>query len=251
MANLDTIVRFLDRELECEIKDSSQNGLQVENTGKVTKICCGVDAALPFFEAAAKRGGDLLVCHHGISWGDSLARISGLAYRRVAFLMKHDMALYSSHLPLDAHPMHGNNAVICRLLGLRRLRPFGVHGGTPVGFSGSLPAPMSCGAFKKLVAGTISPRLQTMDFGRRTVRSVAVISGGAAGDVEEAGRCGIDVFLSGEPALNAYNLAREYGVNAIFAGHYSTERFGVCELGRLLSRRFRVPWEFVDLRVPY
>jgi dinuclear metal center YbgI/SA1388 family protein len=252
MAQLTSIVAFLDREMAGgEFNDSSHNGLQVENAGRVTKICCGVDASLPFFEAAAKVGGDLLICHHGISWGESLARIRGLSYKRVAFLVKHDIALYGCHLPLDAHPKYGNNAVICRLLGLRRLDPFGIHGGKAVGLTGSLQRPMSYQAFKRLVGRKISPDLETMDFGPRTVRTVAVVSGGAAGDVDEAGRRGIDVFLSGEPALSAYNLAQEHKVNAVFAGHYATERFGVCALGALLSRRFRIPWKFIDMRIPY
>jgi putative NIF3 family GTP cyclohydrolase 1 type 2 len=105
--------------------------------------------------------------------------------------------------------------------------------------------------FKDLVRRAIGAEIRTMDFGRRTVRTVAVVSGGAAAEAEEAGRKGIDVYLSGEPALSAYNTARDYGFNAVFAGHYATEVFGVRALAERLRTRLRVRAEFLDLRVPF
>jgi len=252
MAKTSDIAAFLDKELRVsEFTDSSHNGLQVENSGRVRRVCCGVDASLEFFQAAKKRGADLLICHHGLSWGDSLKKITGLNYRRMSFLIRNDMALYACHLPLDAHPKYGNNARICRALGLRSLRKFGVYQGKKIGFAGSLPRSMSYDAFKKHVRHVIGNPLQTMDFGKKTVRSVAVVSGGAGSEIDEAGRLGIDVYLSGEPVLHAYHLAQEYGINAVFAGHYATEVFGVQALAGLVERRFRVPAEFVDLKIPY
>jgi len=252
MPKLKTIASFLDSELKiADFDDSSNNGLQVANSGTVRKICCGVDASLAFFEEARKRGADLAVCHHGISWGDSLKRITDLNYRRVAFLVRNDMALYACHLPLDAHPRHGNNARICQALGLVRRRRFGMYRGRRIGYAGHLPRPMRYDAFKALVARKTGGEIRSMDFGRKTVRTVAVVSGGAAREAAEAGREGIDVYLSGEPALEAYSLAQEYGINAVFAGHYATEVFGVRALAAVLRRRFRVEAEFVDLKVPY
>jgi len=252
MAKLRTIVSFLDRELKiAEFEDSSNNGLQVQNSGRVRKICCGVDASLAFFKEARERGADLAVCHHGISWGDSLKRITDANYGRVGYLVRNDMALYGCHLPLDAHPRHGNNAQICKALGLLQRRRFGLYRGRKIGYAGRLSRPMRYETFKSLVREKIGGEIRSMDFGRKTVRTVAVVSGGAAGEVAEAGREGLDVYLSGEPALEAYSLAQEYGINAVFAGHYATEVFGVRALAALLSRRFKVDAEFVDLKVPY
>lgn len=231
--------------------DRSNNGLQVENSGRVRRICCGVDASLEFFEAAARRKADLVLCHHGLSWDDSLKRITELNYRRIRLLMRHDMALYASHLPLDAHPKLGNNALICRRLGLRRLKPFGFYHGGYLGFTGELPRRMPYPVFKERVARCINPRMQSMDFGKPVVRTVAVVSGGASGEVEEAGRLGVDVFLSGEPGLSAYSMAQEYGIHALFAGHYATERFGVRALGEWLTKKTGIPAEFIDLDVPF
>ena len=101
------LAAFLDRELRvADFADTSHNGLQVGNSAPIRRICCGVDASAEFFEESLKRGANFLVCHHGISWGDSLRRITGLNYERVSFLIRNNMALYACHLPLDAHPRH-------------------------------------------------------------------------------------------------------------------------------------------------
>ncbi len=248
--NVSTITKYLDKELRVDaFEDSSHNGLQVANSGVVKKICLGVDASLEFFEEAHGRGADMVICHHGISWGDSLACITGLNYQRVSKLLRYDMALYACHLPLDAHPTLGNNARICCVLGLKRLKPFGMYHGREIGFEGVLPKPQRFSTFARLVAGQVGSPLHTWDCGRKTVRRVAVVSGGAAGEIAEAGEKGIDVYVSGEQSLAAYNLAREYGINAIFAGHYATERFGVQAVGERLKKRFDVAAEFVDMGI--
>ncbi len=254
MASLHAIVGCLDRELNTEsFQDASHNGLQVENDGLVRKVCCGVDASMAFFEAAAQQGADLLICHHGISWGDSLCRITELNYRRVKFLMDHNMALYAAHLPLDAHRVYGNNACIANALGLRNVRPFGEYKGQSIGFPGRLGKAVSIGSFVKRVQGIMEREddLQVMDFGADTVKSVAVVSGGAADMVAEAGRKGIDVLVTGEPVLAAYSVAQEYGVHVVFGGHYATETFGVRALAQLVERQFDVESSFIQMHVPY
>ncbi|MDP6491061.1 MAG: Nif3-like dinuclear metal center hexameric protein [Kiritimatiellia bacterium] len=248
--DVSTITNYLDRELKIDaFEDSSHNGLQVANSGSVTKICCGVDASLEFFQEAHARGADMAICHHGISWGESLAKITGLNYQRISKLLRYDMALYACHLPLDAHPTLGNNARICRTLGLKKLKPFGMYNGKLIGFEGTLPKPRRFSTVERMVSERIGTPLHTWDCGKKTVQTVAVVSGGAAGEIAEAGEKGIDVYLSGEQSLAAYNLAREYGVNAIFAGHYATERFGVIAVGDRLKKRFGVEVEFVDMGI--
>ena len=231
--------------------DVSNNGLQVENSGTVSRICCGVDASLEFFEAAAAKGADMAIVHHGLSWGDSLKRISGLNYRLVSFLVRHDMALYACHLPLDTHPVLGNNARLAQLLGLRDVKPFGMYHGQAIGFKGLFPHPLPYEAVRDLIAGRISASLSEMPFGKREISSVGIVSGGASEMVEEAAAEGLDLFLSGEASLAGYNLARHLGVNAIGAGHYATERFGVEAVGGHLAREFGIPAELIDLGIPY
>ena len=248
---LDAICAFLDRELNvAAFEDSSHNGLQVAGPERVRKICVAVDGTLETFADAVGRGADLLVCHHGISWRDSLARLTGLAYRRVAFLVRNNLALYACHLPLDAHPRHGNNVQICKALGIRRLKPFGMYGGHAIGFEGMLEKPVGWRTFLNRIGRKIGERTHTMDFGKSSVRRVAVVSGGGSDCIDEAGEKGVDVFVSGEPTLMAYHLAREHGLNAVFAGHYATERFGVRALGALLKKRFDLDVEFLDFDTP-
>ncbi|MCE9614094.1 MAG: Nif3-like dinuclear metal center hexameric protein [Lentisphaerae bacterium] len=240
------LARFLDRTLKvADFHDDSHNGLQVENRGDVTRIACGVDASQAFFEDAVRAGANFLICHHGLSWGDSLKRITHLNYRRIDFLMRHNVALYACHLPLDAHRTLGNNAQIGRALGLMHGKPFGRYHGAFIGLEGRLPSAMRYAAFKDLVAKRIGAEVRSMDFGKPMVRRIAVVSGGAAELVEEAAAAGADVFLSGEPKLMAHALAQELGIHAIFAGHYATEVFGVRAVGAMVKRRFRIPAAFI------
>ncbi len=254
MASLQAICRHLDRELQVEaFEDASHNGLQVENTGIVQRVCCGVDASMAFFEAAAAEKADLLLCHHGISWGSSLRRITDLPYRRIKFLLEHDMALYACHLPLDAHRVYGNNACIARELELRNTSPFGTYHGQTIGVSGRLPAQVGFAELVHQVQALMGRKepLQVMEFGADPVRTVAVVSGGAADMVLEAGAKGIDVLITGEPALSAYSVAQEYGVHVIYGGHYATETFGVRALGQFVQQQFDVPCTFVDMHIPF
>ncbi len=250
--HLKQITDFLDKQLSIsDFQDSSNNGLQVENRSEIKCVCCGVDASMEFFQAAKQAGANLLICHHGLSWGDSLKRITGLNYQRVSYLVNNDIALYACHLPLDAHPQLGNNAQICKALGLIDLKPFGLYNGKEIGFEGRLPKPMRYAQFKQRVAKAVSPDLRCMDFGKQRVARIAVVSGGAAQEIAEAGEKQIDVYLSGEPALVAYSLAQEYKINAVFAGHYATEVFGVRAIAELLKREFRVKATLLNFGVPF
>lgn len=252
MVSLQKIVSFLDRELRvAEFQDDSNNGLQVENSGTIRRICAGVDASMEFFMKAAERDAGLLICHHGVSWGASLKKITGLNYNRLKFLMDRDMALYACHLPLDAHPRLGNNAVICREFGLKGIKPFGGSYGGPLGFSGSLPEAVSYEKFKQLARSVFGNISGMMNFGKEKVRTAAVVSGGGSADIIYAGKAGIDVFVSGEPSLTAYHIAQEYKINAIFAGHYATEVFGVKAVAALLAEKFSVKSEFIDMKIPF
>jgi dinuclear metal center YbgI/SA1388 family protein len=250
VAHLKPVVSFLDGLLKTvKIEDSSHNGLQVENSGRVRRVCAGVDASLEFFEAARKRRADLLICHHGLSWGDSLKRLTELNYRRVAALIQNDMALYASHLPLDAHPQLGNNILLARALKLRRLTRFGLYHGVKIGYAGELSRTMTIKEFAARVAVVLGQAPTIMDFGSAHIRHVGVVSGGAALELEEAQNRGLDVLVTGEVCLQGYTLARDLKINAIFGGHYATERFGVKALADAVSRRFRLPSELIDLHI--
>ena len=243
---------FLDETLAvARFSDVSNNGLQIENGGTVSKIAFGVDASLRGFRAAVEAGADLLVCHHGLSWGDSLKRITGLNYELVAYAIRHNLAVYAAHLPLDAHPVYGNNAQLCRILGVGRKRPAFDYHGQPIGFIGTLARAMPFDAFCDRVRERVTPDLRVLDFGKETVRSVGIVSGGAAEMVDQAAALGADVYLTGEPGLVGYTAAENLGMNVIFAGHYATETWGVRALEALLRERFRLPTVMLDFKIGF
>lgn len=252
--SLPAVVAALDLELRNDAfaADSSHNGLQVENAGSVRKACCGVDASLEFLERAVVAGADLCIVHHGLSWGSSLARITGTNHRLLSFLLRNNMALYASHLPLDAHPTLGNNAGLAKALGLRSVTPFGLYHGLMIGFRGRLSRGLSIKAFSELVSKAApGGQLMAMPFGKPIIRTVGVVSGGAADELPQAVEAGLDAYVSGEGGLQAYNAARHGAINAFFAGHYATETFGVRALGRFVTEHFGIPAEFIDFRLPY
>lgn len=251
--NLHALTAELDRLLNLAAfpGDASNNGLQVENSGKITKICTGVDASLRFFEEAAARGADGVIVHHGISWGDSLRRITGLNYRLIKTALRHDCALYAAHLPIDAHPALGNNARLADLLTLQDRHPFYAYHGQPIGFRGTLPAPMPLDALVALLCERVNPDLRVLPFGKREIRTVGIVSGGAADGVAQAAEAGLDLYLTGEPSLVGYNLAEQLGCTTIFAGHYATERFGVQAVGNWIRDNLNIPVEHIDFEIPY
>lgn len=251
--NCTEIAALLDRELRVPaFRDVSHNGLQVENEGEVRRVATAVDASLETFEAAAALGVQMLLVHHGLSWGDSLARIAGANRRLLAAAFRRNLAVYAAHLPLDAHPRLGNNARLALALGLTRVRPFMEYHGQTIGCAGVLPEPLTRDAFERAVREAVRPRrVERFDFGATLIRTVGICSGGAPEGIAQAAREGLDVYLCGEANLQAYNLARDWGANALFAGHYATERFGVRALGQWLSEQTGLPVSFIDLDLPY
>ncbi len=231
--------------------DISNNGLQVANDGTLTRVLCGVDANLKLLQTAVEKGAECIVCHHGISWGDSLKYITGLNYAVISQAVRNNIAIYAAHLPLDAHPQYGNNAQICRALGL--IEPdsaFDYHGHT-IGFTAELPEPLAFEAFAERVRGVISASAAALHFGRDEIRTVGVVSGGAADMADQARKLGVDLFLTGEPSLQGYNLAEQLQQNVIFAGHYPTEIFGVRALSAMIRDELRIPSECIDFKTPF
>jgi len=246
------ITRFLDDTLRTDaVRDASNNGLQVANDGTVSHVAVGVDASLRFLKEAAAQGADFVICHHGISWGDSLKRITGLNYDLVAFAIRHNIALYASHLPLDAHPLYGNNAQLCKALGVTRLKPAFRYHGEAIGFTGHLPRAVPFTDFCATVAEQVNADSRHVAAGGPRVRTVGVVSGGGSDMVSQAAELGVDAFLTGEPSLQGYTQAENLGVNVIFAGHYATETFGIRALAKRIAQKFRIPATFIDFGIPF
>lgn len=232
-------------------EDYCVNGLQVPGPLAVESIVSGVSASAELFGLAAQAGADLVLVHHGMFWGSGIRAIDPVTRGRLAVLFENEMALAAYHLPLDAHPEIGNNALLARELGAVELSPFAGHGREAIGCLGTLAGegvPLA-----DLVASTRSATQReplVFDTGAQTVTRVAVVTGAGAGYLEEAAAAGAQALVTGEVPERAMALARELGVNLISAGHYATETFGIRCLGELLSGRFGLRHEFIDVPNP-
>jgi dinuclear metal center YbgI/SA1388 family protein len=245
-ASLKTIVSHCDRILRTEdIKDYDRaaNGLQVENRGTVTRIAATVDASLATVKLAICAKADLLIVHHGLFWGASHPW-TGKRYELMQLLLEHDLAIYSSHLPLDAHPKLGNNAQLCAALGFKRLRPFFFDHGQFLGFQ--TDTRFSRSDLGACLQGATNAESLLIPGGPEICRRVGVVTGGAGGDLKKAADEGVDTFITGEGPHWTYAMAEELGINLFYGGHYATETFGVKALAAHLSRHFKLPWSFLD-----
>lgn len=247
LAELDRYFRsFLDFEGFGPI-DDSLNGLQVGDPRReVRSAAFAVDACAGSFSRAVEWGADFLFVHHGLFWGKP-APISGILYDRVSFLTRSGLALYACHLPLDAHPEVGNNAVLASLLGIEAKEPFGRYRGKPIGFSGALVQPLRLEQAIARVMPDGSRPLAIYPFGPEPARTAACVSGGGAREAMMALEAGIDLFVTGDPSHELYHGVEEGRMSVIAAGHYHSETWGVKALSEKLSRDTGLPSLFIDI----
>ena len=240
MAPLTEIVAELDALLDiAAFSDYGPNGLQVQGADEVSHVATGVSASLELFERAIAAGAQLIVTHHGLFWSGDDPRIVGARRNRLRALLSADVSLAAYHLPLDAHPVVGNNALIAAGLGLVDSAPFGMHRGRAIGVRARAPGDGIAAADLVARLTTLTER-EPIAFlgGPDRVRTVGILSGGGARTVEEAIAAGLDAFITGEPAEWARATAREAGIHFIAAGHHATETFGPRALGEHLRERF-------------
>jgi dinuclear metal center YbgI/SA1388 family protein len=251
VADRDEIIAFLDELLEIEtFADHGPNGLQVPGAREVSRVVTGVSAQRELFERAAGDGAQLVLCHHGLFWDFHTRAIGAAMKERLRLLFDADISLAAYHLPLDAHPEVGNNALICRELGLERAEPFGEHGGRAIGCVGRSRDGVAFADLRERCAAAFEQDPFAWESGPDPVHSVAVVSGAAAGDFAAAIAHGVDAFLTGEPAEHVMADALENGVHFVAGGHYATERLGIRRLGELVAERFGVEHRFVDIPNP-
>jgi dinuclear metal center YbgI/SA1388 family protein len=246
MASLSEIISYTDRFLRIRDVgdwDNALNGLQIENSGRVTHIGAAVDVSTRVLTDAAKRGIDFLIVHHGLFW-PGLQPIRGALRRQLRIAFENDVALYSAHLPLDIHPRVGNNAQLVAALGLKSAEPFLEEKGQRVGLK--IRASLPCGELVRKLQEALNVPVKVFSFGPKRTRSIGVVTGAAGSEIYRIADEGIDTFITGEAPHWAAVAAEEVGVNLLLGGHYATEVFGVKALAAHLSKRFRVPWEFID-----
>ena len=246
MASLSEIVSYTDRFLRIRDVgdwDNALNGLQIENSGRVTRIGAAVDVSTRVLTKAVKQDVDLLIVHHGLFW-PGLQPIQGVLRRQLWIAFENDVALYSAHLPLDIHARIGNNAQLVAALGLKSAQPFLEEKGQPVGLK--IRASLPRGELVRKLQKALNGPVKVFGFGPKQTRAIGVVTGAAGSEIYLVADEEIDTFITGEAPHWAAVAADEVGVNLLLGGHYATEVFGVRALAAHLSKRFRVPWEFID-----
>jgi dinuclear metal center YbgI/SA1388 family protein len=227
--------------------DHSRNGLQVDRQNQeIHRVACAVDAAQQVFEEAAQWKADLLFVHHGLFWGREEVLV-GTHYGRVRTLLDNDLALYAVHLPLDSHLSVGNNAVMAEVLGLADVEPFGLVRNVPIGVAGSFSSSRSLQWVVDTLFGDRFSPLAVLPFGPPEIRTVGIISGGAPLEVDQAIEQGIDLYITGDANHITYHRCRDAGINAVFAGHYATEIWGVQRMAERIAADTPLVTTFLDI----
>ena len=246
--HLDELSKYVASLLDIgRFSDYCPNGVQVEGKPEVRRIATGVTASQSMIESAAEWGADAILVHHGYFWRNEAAAISGIKKRRIACLLQHDISLLAYHLPLDAHPLLGNNAQLGKRLGFEEQGRFGTQG---IACYGLLQQAQPLQQLADHVSQTLSRPPQVIGEANRTVRRVAWCTGAAQDYFEAAVALQVDAFLTGEISEQNVHMARETGVAFIAAGHHATERYGIQALGEHLAGQHELTHRFFDINNP-
>ncbi|MFA6902102.1 MAG: Nif3-like dinuclear metal center hexameric protein [Gallionellaceae bacterium] len=239
---------YIGRLLETSrFRDYCPNGIQVEGRAEILRIASGVTASQRLLEAATAWGADAILVHHGYFWRNEDATVTGIKKRRLAHLLQHDVSLLAYHLPLDAHPVLGNNAQLAQRLEFLAQGRFGEQ---DIAWYGELKQTKALGQLAENITHSLQRAPMVIGNPGRELRRIAWCSGAAQGYFEQAIDLGVDAFLTGEISEQNVHLAQETGVAFIAAGHHATERYGVQALGEHLARQFKIEHCFFDMDNP-
>jgi len=244
--NLNKIINFLNSYLAIEkFKDYAVNGIQIENNGIIEKIYSAVDTNLFSIENCGLNS--LLLTHHGLFWGKPVT-ITGLYYNKFKLFISKNVALYSCHLPLDAHPEIGNNLLLMKELSISKTGEFGLSNSNYIGLKGEFLERISINELVQKFSSIFSVKPVVLSFGKQEeLKTVCVVSGSPGRDIsDEFLKSGIDILITGEANHELYNFAEDNSLNILCGGHYVTEILGIKALGELVSKEFFLPFEFIS-----
>ncbi len=248
---LKLLIDYCDHFLEKnQFKDYCPNGLQIEGNEDIELIITGVTACEALIDAAIERNAQAILVHHGYFWKNEAPQIVGIKGNRIKKLIKNNISLIAYHLPLDAHPVVGNNAQLGQGLNIKTKGSFYAANGKNIALYGNLAQALTIQQFTRQVSRLLNREAQLIKGDERMVKQVAWCTGGAQNGFEEAIALGADIYISGEVSENIYHLAKESGVHYLVAGHHATERFGVQALGTHLAKQFKVHVDYIDINNP-
>ena len=225
----------------------SFNGLQVDNSGIVSKIGASVDAGFVPFQKAVGKNINFLISHHGLFWSSPIP-IVGAAFNKIKLCIDNDLAVYGSHLPLDCHPEIGNNAIIANKLGLEPVRGFLPFESTNIGLI--VKNHLSRSKLKNKLDKLFPVGFHSIEYGIEEPSKIAILSGSGQSAVEKLIDEGVDTLITGELKQQHFNYAQENKLNLYICGHYATETFGVDKLAQQVAKNFNLPYEFIEIHCP-
>lgn len=246
MAKLNSIIEYCDsRTNKKDILDfdNAFNGLQLENNGIVNKIGASVDIGQIPFELAIENKVDLIICHHGLFW-DNLIPITNHIYKKLKTAIDNNIAVYSSHLPLDCHPEIGNNVILAKKIGLEPIESFLDFKNTKIGLickSTNFDIKDLTIRLKKVFPKTFN----FINYGKKNPKKIAILTGSGQSAISHLKDYDVDTLITGELRQHHFNIAQELKLNLFHCGHYSTETFGVTELSKEVSEKFNIEWTFL------
>ena len=250
MIKLSELVTFANDLLEIDrFQDYCPNGLQIEGDSAVSKIVSGVTASQALVDAAVEAKADVLLVHHGYFWRGEAPQLTGIKGQRIKTLLSHGISLLAYHLPLDAHPVYGNNAQLAEKLDIVVDGPFGPD--TPkIGLYGHFKEPISSKSLCERVSKQLHREPLHIAGDSDMIHSIAWCSGAAQSYLDLAYKLGVDAYISGEISEQTVHNATELGIHYLSCGHHATERYGVQALGSHLAAHLGVEHEFIDINNP-
>lgn len=255
MIQLNELIKYTDDLLEIDnFRDYCPNGLQVEGNKELQVLISGVTASAALIDAAIENNADAILVHHGYFWKGDDSRIIGVKRDRLKKLVSANISLIAYHLPLDAHPIYGNNVQLAKILSLTIRGSFGSGNGPgngpDIGLHGELAAPMSGEEFSGLITAQLNRPPMYIAGSKSRIKTIGWCSGSAQSYIEHAASMGLDAYLTGEVSEQTVHIARETGTHFFAAGHHATERYGVKALGEHLAERFEIKHTNIDIDNP-
>ena len=264
-----TVTQFCDEYLAADcFKDYAPNGLQVDGGQPIQRIVTGVTACEALIDAAIADNAQAIMVHHGYFWKGEPAPIIGMKGQRIRKLLQHGISLIAYHLPLDGHPVIGNNAKLAEILGMTITGALYPNESHPVGNIATC-TPQSAQSLIACITQALGrePLHISGDYNRlnktpnhnnnddltahsKLLQRIGICTGGAQDMIEQAAAMDCDAFISGEISERTTHIARELGIDYFACGHHATERDGIQALGELIAQQFNLPVTFIDIDNP-
>lgn len=248
--NRDKLINFINEYLKSsEIKDYSKNGLQVEGKERVNKILFSVSISLELIKKAIEEKADMIIVHHGLFWGKEKT-ITGVYKEKLKLLIENEINLCAWHLPLDIHPIVGNNISLIKLFKVKDVKPFGLYEGIKIGYKAKLIEKMDIKNISKVFTEKINSNPILFNYGPSLIKTIGIVSGGAQKIFEQAIEEKLDLFITGEVSEPNYEMARENKTNFMSLGHYNSEKIGLWSLEKIIRSKFNIKTSFFDTKNP-